>query len=110
MEFIWSVAWIAVYWAIGEGLAVWLRLPVPGSVIGLLLLYLSLRLGLVKSEWVTPGARGLLSVLGLMFVPTGAGVIAFTGLPWGVVIPIVALLAAFVIGLGGWITQRSLKP
>ncbi|MGC4048121.1 MAG: CidA/LrgA family protein [Armatimonas sp.] len=110
MEFVRSAAWIAAYWALGEGLAIWLHLPIPGSVISLLLLYLCLRLGIVKTEWVIPGARGLLSVLGLLFVPTGAGVVAFTGLPWVVVVPTVAVLAALVIGLGGWLTQRSLKP
>jgi holin-like protein len=109
MEFVRSVAWVAGFWALGEGLATWLRLPFPGSVLGLLLLYLCLRRGWVKSEWIAPGARGLLGVLGLLFVPTGAGVVAFSALPWGVVVPLVAVLAALVIGVGGWVTQRNVK-
>jgi holin-like protein len=75
----------------------------------LLLLYLCLRLGWVKSEWVAPGARGFLGVLGLLFVPTGAGVVAYSGLPWAVVVPTVALLAALIIGAGGWLVQKSEK-
>jgi len=110
MEFVRSAAWIAAFWALGENVAAWLRLPIPGSVVGLLALYLCLRTGMVKSEWVTPGARGLLRILGLVFVPPGAGVVAFTGLPWAVVVPVVAILAALVIGIGCWLTQRSVKP
>lgn len=58
----------------GEGLARLLRLPVPGPVLGLLLLLLLLR-------WPAPrvavgaAAEVLLAHLSLLFVPVGVGVI-----------------------------------
>ncbi len=110
MEFIRSAAWLVAFWALGEGLSRALKLPVPGSVVGLLLLYFCLRVGWVKSEWIAPGARALLGVLGLLFVPTGAGVVAYAGLPWLWAVAILALLAALIIGATGWLIQKSVKP
>jgi holin-like protein len=110
MDFIKSVAWLVAFWALGEGISRALKLPVPGSVIGLLLLYFSLRVGWVKSEWIAAGTRGLLGVLGLLFVPTGAGVVAYAGLPWPLAVVILALLAGGIIGAGGWLVQKSVRP
>jgi holin-like protein len=110
MDFIKSAAWLVAFWALGEGISRALKLPVPGSVIGLLLLYFSLRVSWVRSEWVAPGARGLLGVLGLLFVPTGAGVVAYSGLPWPQTVVILALLAGGIIGACGWLMQKRVKP
>lgn len=69
---------------VGEGIAHALALPVPGPVIGLLLLALALiigrRLGLVQSGGLgeTPlgqAADGLLRHLSLLFVPAGVGIV-----------------------------------
>jgi holin-like protein len=69
---------------LGEGIAHALALPVPGPVIGLLLLAGALvigrRLGLVTSDSLgtTPLGRasdGLLRHLSLLFVPAGVGVV-----------------------------------
>lgn len=43
--------------------------PMPGSVIGLILFTASLFLGLVKLEWVEPAAAFLLKHMLLFFVP-----------------------------------------
>jgi putative effector of murein hydrolase LrgA (UPF0299 family) len=69
---------------LGEGIAHALAVPVPGPVIGLLLLALGLilgrRLGLVGSGGLgeTPLGRasdGLLRHLSLLFVPAGVGIV-----------------------------------
>lgn len=65
---------------IGEVLARALHLPVPGPVIGMLLL-----LGLLlwhgsPPAWLESTAGGLLDYLGLLFVPAGVGIVAHTGL------------------------------
>lgn len=67
----------------GEGLARGLSLPVPGPVIGLVLLFLGLlaqaRLrpaaGPVETSDLGRTALGLLGSLGLLFVPAGVGVV-----------------------------------
>lgn len=51
--------------------------PLPGGVLGLLLFYLSLLLGIVKLRWVERGAALLLRHMVLLFVPLTVGLIAF---------------------------------
>ena len=45
-------------------------LPLPGSVVGVLLLFLGLATGVVRLAWVERGADLLLSALALFFVPS----------------------------------------
>ena len=58
----------------GELLARALRLPLPGPVIGLVLLLGGLALAPVR-RWVAPAADFLLMHLSLLFVPVGVGVV-----------------------------------
>jgi holin-like protein len=60
--------------AAGEALAFALGLPIPGPVIGLVLLLLALRWRSI-CEPVSATAEFLLSHLSLLFVPAGVGVI-----------------------------------
>jgi putative effector of murein hydrolase LrgA (UPF0299 family) len=73
----------------GETVARALSLPLPGPVVGLILLVAALlvmaRFGRVETETIdsTPlgtVANGLLATLGLLFVPAGVGVIQHLGL------------------------------
>lgn len=51
--------------------------PIPGGVLGLLLFYFSLILGLTKLQWVERGANLLLRHMVLLFVPLTVGLIGF---------------------------------
>ncbi len=62
----------AVYYT-GDLIANLARLPVPGSVIGMLLLLVLLRTGLVKSAQVEDVADFLIRVMPILFVPIIAG-------------------------------------
>ncbi|AFZ68706.1 CidA/LrgA family protein [Deinococcus peraridilitoris] len=79
--------------ALGEGMARLLHLPLPGSVIGLALLWASLSARVIKLSWIERAADALLSVLGLLFVPAGVGLMAYLDLwrAWPVWFAIVAL-------------------
>ena len=93
------------FYAVGEALTRLLHLPIPGSVVGMLLLWATLSLNLVKLEWVQKTSEHLLSILGLLFVPAGAGIVLYLregqtlilllGLITGVL-----LLASFVMTRG----------
>ena len=65
--------------ALGQGLVTLLRLPCPGSVVGLLLLLAALSLRWVRLDWVDVAADGLTSLLGLLFVPAAVGVVDYLG-------------------------------
>ena len=66
--------------AIGELITLWLHLPLPGSVLGMLLLLFGLRFGLIELEWVKDAAELLLSNLSLLFVPAGVGIMVYAEL------------------------------
>ena len=69
-----GLAWLLVLQLIGEVLARAFSLPLPGPVIGMLLLMPTLGWRPLR-EPVTEVARFLLAHLSLLFVPVGVGVI-----------------------------------
>jgi holin-like protein len=66
---------VLVYQLAGEVSVLYLDLPVPGPVVGMILLFISLVLRGSSSEPLEQTARSLLSHLSLLFVPAGVGVI-----------------------------------
>ena len=69
-----GLTWLLVYQCIGEILARWTGLPVPGPVIGMVLLFATLAARETVPESLQTTASGLLSHLSLLFVPAGVGV------------------------------------
>ena len=80
-------------------------LPVPGNVVGMVMMFVALRSGLVKVEWVREAAELLLSHLALLFVPAGVGVMVYLDLIAREWLPIVlaTVISTFVvIAVTGW--------
>jgi holin-like protein len=67
---------LLVYQLAGEIAVVALGLPLPGPVVGLALLFLSLSVRGTVSDDLRNAANGLLRHLSLLFVPAGVGVMA----------------------------------
>ena len=59
----------------GHLLAKLFSLAIPGSIIGLILLFLSLKARLIRLEWVECGASILLAEMLFFFVPIAVGVV-----------------------------------
>jgi holin-like protein len=74
-----GLAWLLAFQSIGELLSRGLSLPLPGPVLGLVLLLASLRFKAVR-EPVGECARFLLSHLSLLFIPVGVGVMTHLAL------------------------------
>lgn len=94
--------------SVGEILSQWLKLPIPGNVIGMTLLLLALVQGWVKVEWIKEAAEGLLSNLGMLFVPAGVGVMLYFDLIGREWLPILAatFISTFVVmAVTGWAEQ-----
>ncbi len=68
-----GLAWLLVFQSIGELVSRGLSLPLPGPVVGMVLLLIALRFPRVR-EPVSECARFLLSHLSLLFIPVGVGV------------------------------------
>lgn len=96
--------------AIGE-LIVWLTgIPVPSSIIGMLLLAAALKMRVIRLMWVDGVADFLVRNLGFFFVPAGVGLIKCLGLIKAEWLPIVAasVISTFVIlAVTGWVHQIS---
>jgi len=60
----------------GEAISRTLGLPLPGPVVGLVLLLGAMRLRPGLADWLRGAAQGVLAHLSLFFVPAGVGVIA----------------------------------
>jgi putative effector of murein hydrolase LrgA (UPF0299 family) len=74
-----GLAWLLVFQSIGEVLSRGFSLPLPGPVLGLILLVPALRFPLVR-EPVAECANFLLSHLSLLFIPVGVGVMTHLAL------------------------------
>jgi holin-like protein len=71
-----TLAILLLFQCLGEGLVFALGLPVPGPVIGMLLLCALLLAKPRLHALVDAGANDLLRHLSLLFVPAGAGIVA----------------------------------
>ena len=69
-----TFAVLLVFQTMGEGLAYALSLPIPGPVIGMLLLLLYLILDSDAVHRLAPTSLELLKHLSLLFVPAGVGI------------------------------------
>jgi holin-like protein len=77
-----------------------LGLPVPGSVLGMLGLWAALEAGVVRLSWVRDAGGLLLAVLGLLFVPAGAGWAGVEASASTILGALAVLVLATVVALG----------
>ncbi|PYG88767.1 holin-like protein [Ruminiclostridium sufflavum DSM 19573] len=100
---------------LGEVLNKVVHIPLPGSIIGMLLLFVCLLLGIIKLEMIEEISRFLLDHLAFFFIPAGVGLIAYAGILKRNLIPILVICFAttfLVMIVTGWTVQiikRRLK-
>jgi holin-like protein len=87
-----ALAVLLLFQLAGEILARGLMLPVPGPVIGMLLLFGVLIWRGKAPDWLESTATRLLGYLSLLFVPAGVGVLAHLNLIRAEWLPILATL------------------
>lgn len=99
MDVLTGLAWLLLCQSAGEVLARLLQLPLPGPVLGMLILFVALRWTRVRAP-VGAAADALLAHLSLLFVPVGVGVMTHLGLlsQYGVRM-LVAIVLSTWIGL-----------
>jgi holin-like protein len=104
-------AWLLAAQSLGEGIARLTHAPLPGPVIGLVILLLAFNFSFVQAP-VRAAAEALLTHLSLLFVPVGVGVMVHTGLiaEYGVRM-LVAIVLSTWIGLAVTaLVLRALMP
>ena len=59
---------------LGSFLVQWLHLPIPGNVLGMILLFILLLTGVIKLEWIDEASSFLLRHLVFFFIPITVGI------------------------------------
>ena len=101
--------YILLCWVAGNALARLTGDYVSGNIIGMVLLFVALRMKIVPAERVRPAARFLLGVMALFFVPFGVGLmISYETLLSHFRSIMVAIVASTVVVLltVGWTFQK----
>lgn len=94
--------------AMGEFIVYCTGIPVPSSIIGMLLLTASLKLRIIRLLWVDKVSDFLVKNLGFFFVPAGVGLMRCLDLISEQWLPIVAasVISTFlIIATTGWVHQ-----
>ncbi|MBA4820306.1 CidA/LrgA family protein [Pantoea ananatis] len=73
-------AFIIIYLCLyaGNGVALLLPITLPGSIIGMLILFALLASQILPVRWVKPGCHLIIRYMALLFVPISVGVMNYT--------------------------------
>jgi holin-like protein len=92
MKYLRQLMIILIPYLIGTVLQLTLNLPIPGSVIGLILLFLGLQIGIIKVEMIEELCDFLLSNMSFFFIPAGVGLMTAFGVLKGKWIPFIIIV------------------
>lgn len=94
-----QVAALMAFSMVMNQLASWLHIPVPGSILGILVIFILLETHIIRIEWIDIGAKWLLAELLLFFVPAAVGVMKYIPMLQsdGLRIAIVVLISTFIV-------------
>ena len=93
---------------LGEVLKMFIRLPIPASVYGLVLMLLCLVTGILKTSQVKEAAFFLIEIMPVMFIPAAAGLIDSWKVLQPLLLPILVItvvITIFVMVVTGKIAQ-----
>jgi holin-like protein len=95
----------------GQWGVAWFHLRLPGNVLGMLLLFALLSLGLVRETWIHEGATLLTKHLALFFIPIAVGLMEWWPLfrvegHWLLLALLVSTLAT-LLAAGGFVQALS---
>jgi holin-like protein len=93
----------------GETVSHLLDLPIPGPVVGMVLLLLALELRTALQAQLQTASAGVLAHLSLLFVPAGVGVVQHGPrllAEWPAVVTTLVVSTLATVGVTGWLAQR----
>ena len=116
MKYLRQIVIILAFSFVGEALSLLIPLPIPGSIYGLVLLFLALETKLVRLSAIKDVSDFLISFMPVMFIPAATGLMA----SWDILranavayVVIMAVTTVVVMGVSGsvtqWIIRRSGK-
>jgi holin-like protein len=112
-----TIAQIVFFVLLAQGsdaLVAWLHIPIPGTIVGIIVLFALLQLGVIQLHWIDQGATWLLAQMLLFFIPSTVGIIDYGSLVARSGIPIlltilISLIAVMLCSgfLGQYISKRQ---
>lgn len=112
MKYLKQFTLILAYSCIGELLHTILPLPIPASIYGIALLFLSLEFKIIKLEKVKDTGKFLIEIMPVMFIPSSVGLMDSWGLMKASLLPYIAIpiiSTILVMGVSAWITQLIVR-
>jgi len=107
-----SFATLLVFQCLGEGITFALKLPIPGPVVGMLLLFFALVAYPPLLDRIEATGSELLRHLSLLFVPAGVGIVATAGQVrghWLTVILAVAVSTLLTLAVTAAVTRAVMN-
>jgi len=102
---------ILIICVIGEVLNKVMHIPLPGSIIGMILLFICLLTGLIKIEMIDEVSKFLLDHLAFFFIPSGVGLLAYVGILKEnfVSITVICVVTTFLVMIVTGLTVQMIK-
>ncbi len=72
-KYIYSFTWIFAALFTGNSIQSWFNISVPGSIIGMLILFIALSLRLCKADWAATGCQFFIRNMLVLFIPISVG-------------------------------------
>lgn len=99
---------------IGMWIQQYFGLFIPGSVIGLILMFILLSTGILHANWIEAGARFMISHLVLFFIPATVGLLNYYHLfaGKGVLLVFIVIISTLLVMVSSgviteWIAKRK---
>lgn len=93
---------------IGEMLNRILKIPIPGSVLGMIILLIALLTGIIKLSQIEEVSNFLLDHLAFFFIPAGVGLLSVLGVikgSWYLILIVAFLTTIIVMAVTGLLVQ-----
>lgn len=107
-----EVFYILFFYFIGEFISYWIGGFIPGSVIGMLLLFLALVFKKIKPVQISRVSKALTDNMGFFFLPVAVGLMDsmdFIERHWAVIVTVSCISTLLVIASVGWVQQAMEK-
>ncbi len=98
--------------AIGEILKHFISLPIPGSIYGLVLMFILLCTHVIKIDDVKETGEFLIEIMPMMFIPAGVGLLESWSVLQPILLPvsIITVISTFIVmAVTGIVTQLVMK-
>lgn len=112
MKYVRQFLIIMLFSFIGEGLNYIIPFPIPASIYGLVLLFVSLMTGIIKLDDVRDVGRFLIEIMPIMFVPAGVGLMTSWNVLKPQLIPVIVIMIVstiLVMGIAGKMTEFVIR-